>query len=69
MEGVTLASLSAIATAIGTAAEWFWGVFTDLINIIATNDLILWPVIFAIVAGAVGLALKVIRRFGIKGRR
>lgn len=69
MEGVALASLASLATGIGDAAEWFWGVFTDLINTIATNDLLLWPVVFAIVAGAVGLAIKVIRRFGLKGRR
>ena len=69
MEGVTLASLASLASGIAGAAEWFWGVFSDLINTIATNDLLLWPIIFAIVAGCVGLAIKVIRRFGLKGRR
>lgn len=71
MEGTTvaLASLTSIASGIATAAEWFWGVFTDLINTIASNDLLLWPVILAIVAGSVGLAIKLIRKFGIKGRR
>lgn len=67
--GVAIASLADLAKSIGTAATWFWGVFTDLINTIASNDLILWPVIFAIVAGTVGLAVKVVRRFGLKGRR
>lgn len=66
---VTIASLSELAKAIGTAAAWFCGVFTDLINTIATNNLLLWPVIFAIVAGTVGLAIKLIRKFGVKGRR
>lgn len=71
MEGntVALASLGTLATAIAEAAEWFWGVFTDLINTIASNNLLLWPVVFAIVAGVTGLAIKVIRRFGLKGRR
>ena len=71
MEGTTVAvaSLATLASSIAEAAEWFWGVFTDLINTIATNDLLLWPVVFAIVAGAFGLAIKVIRRFGLKGRR
>lgn len=71
MDGTTvaLASLASIASGISTAATWFWGVFTDLINTIASNDLLLWPVILAIVAGAVGLAIKLIRKFGIKGRR
>lgn len=66
---VALASLTSIASGIGAAAEWFWGVFTDLINTIASNDLLLWPVILAIVSGVVGLAIKLIRKFGIKGRR
>lgn len=66
---VALATLTDVATSIGTAATWFWGVFTDLIETIASNDLILWPVILAIVSGAVGLAIKVIRKFGLKGRR
>lgn len=69
MEGVSIASLTNLATAIATAATWFWGVFTDLIEVIASNDLMLWPVIFSIVCGTVGLAIKLIRRFGLKGRR
>ncbi|MBQ7861364.1 MAG: hypothetical protein IJ349_04075 [Clostridia bacterium] len=71
MEGstVTLATLASLASSIAEAAEWLWGVFTDLINTIASNNLLLWPVVFAIVAGVTGLAIKVIRRFGLKGRR
>lgn len=70
MDGsVAIASLSGLATSIGTAATWFWGVFTDLIVTIASNDLMLWPVVFAIVAGTVGLAIKVVKKFGLKGRR
>lgn len=64
-----MASLTTIASGISTVATWFWGIFTDLINTIATNSLMLWVVIFAIVAGAVGGALRVIRKFGLKGRR
>lgn len=66
---VTMASLSTIASGIADVGTWFWGVFTDLINTIVANDLMLWPVILAIASGAVGLAIKVIRKFGIKGRR
>ena len=69
MEGVTIAALSSLSSGIGSVATWFWGIFSDLINMVATNDLILWPVIFAICAGCVGLALKVIKKFGIRGRR
>ena len=71
MEGstVALADLSGLASDIGSAATWFWGIFTDLINTIASNDLLLWSVILAIVSGSVGLAIKLIRKFGIKGRK
>lgn len=68
-ESVSMAALTSLATDIGTSATWFWGVFTDLIEMISSNNLLLWPVIFAIVAGTVGLAIKVVRKFGLKGRR
>lgn len=66
---VTIASLTDIATGIGSVSTWFWGIFTDFVDMIASNNLLLWMVIFAIVAGTVGLAIKVVRKFGIKGRR
>ena len=68
-EGTSIASLSNIASGIGSVSARFWGIFTDFVDMIASNDLLLWMVIFAIVAGTVGLALKVVRKFGIKGRR
>lgn len=69
-EGTTaIASLSNIASGIGSVSAWFWGIFKDFVDMIASNDLLLWMVIFAIVAGTVGLAIKVVRKFGIKGRR
>ena len=63
------ADLSSIITGIGNVSAWFWGSFTDLVDMIGSNSLLLWSVIFAIVAGSLGLALKVVRKFGIKGRR
>lgn len=66
---VAIASLSNIDSGIGSVSTWFWGIFTDFVDMIAKNDLLLWMVIFAIVAGTVGLAIKVVRKFGIKGRR
>lgn len=66
---VAIASLSNIASGIGSVSTWFWGIFTDFVDMIAKNDLLLWMVIFSIVAGTVGLAIKVVRKFGIKGRR
>lgn len=67
--GVAIANLSGISEGIGSVSTWFWGIFKDFVDMIATNNLLLWMVIFAIVAGTVGLAIKVVRKFGIKGRR
>lgn len=67
--GVTIASLTEIASGIGSALTWFWTIFGTLMDTITSNPLILWSVAFAIVSGAVLLAIKVIRRFGIKSRR
>lgn len=64
-----MASLTSLATDIGSVATWFWGLFQDFIEMISSNNLLLWSVAFAIVAGSVGLAIKVVRKFGLKGRR
>ena len=64
-----MASLTQLATDIGSVGTWFWGLFGDFIEMISSNNLLLWSVVFAIVAGSVGLALKVVRKFGLKGRR
>lgn len=64
-----MADLSSIVSGVGSVSGWFWDIFGDIFNVIVSNSLILWPVIFAIVAGAIGLGIKVIRRFGIRGRR
>lgn len=64
-----MASLDTIVSGIGSVSSWFWGLFTDFIEMIAGNNLLLWAVAFAIVSGSVGLAIKVVRKFGLKGRR
>lgn len=42
---VAIASLSNIASGIGSVSTWFWGIFTDFVDMIAKNDLLLWMVI------------------------
>ena len=64
-----MADLSTIATGIGTVMTWFWGIFADFFNIITSNSYILWPVVFAIVAGAVLFLTKFLARLGLRGRR
>lgn len=64
-----MASLSSIVEGIGSISTWFWGLFQDFLDMITSNSLLLWAVAFAIVAGSVGLLVKVVRRFGVKGHR
>lgn len=64
-----MVSLSDLITSIGTAGTWFWSLFADFIDMIASNSLLLYPVILMIVAGTVGLVIKLIRQFGLKGNR
>lgn len=64
-----MASLSDIVSGIGSVSTWFWALFKDFLDMIVSNSLLLWAVAFAIVAGSVGLLIKVVRRFGVKGHR
>lgn len=64
-----MADLSTLATDIGSMSTWFWGLFKDFIDMISSNNLLLWSVAFAIVAGSVGVAIKVVRKFGLKGHK
>lgn len=64
-----MADLSNLATDIGSVSTWFWGLFQDFIEMISSNNLLLWSVAFAIVAGSVGVAIKVVRKFGLKGHK
>jgi len=66
---MTMATFTDILAGLGSITPWFWARFTDLIDLITGNSLLLWSVVMAIVAGSVGLILKVVRRFGVKGRR
>ena len=64
-----MATFTDILAGLADISPWFWGRFTDLIDLITSNSLLLWSVVMAIVAGSLGLILKVVRRFGVKGRR
>lgn len=69
MEDVSIASLTDLIGGIEPALTFIWSIFTNLVNTIASNPLLLWSVGFAIVAGTIGICLAVVRKFGLKGRR
>lgn len=63
-----------VTTAVGqifsdiiSVGELVWGLFTDFLGMITGNPIIFVPVLLAILAGAVGIAIKVVRRFGVRG--
>ena len=64
-----MAALTDIVNGITSVSTWFWGLFEDFLDMITSNSLLLWAVAFAIVAGSVGLIVKVVRRFGVKGHK
>lgn len=64
-----MASLTDLASDIGSISTWFWGLFQDFVDMIVSNNLLLWAVAFAIIAGSVGLIIKIVRKFGLKGHR
>jgi len=66
---MVMANIASIIASLGDVSAWFWTLFTDLVDLIAGNGLLLIMVVFAIVAGSLGLALRVVRKFGVKGRR
>lgn len=65
----SLASLDNLISGIKNAVAWIFGLFGRFINIIASNDLLLYPVLLAIVISAVGLVIGIIRKFGLRSRR
>lgn len=64
-----LADLSGLISGIKDAISFIWTIFTDMINTIATNPLLLWSVGFAIAGGVVAIGYNVVKKFGLKGRR
>lgn len=67
--GVAIASISELITGIQAGLEFIWSLFGDLVDTIASNPLLVFMVGLAIVCGSIGVAIKVVKKFGLKGRR
>lgn len=68
-EITSLASLDTLISGIKSAMTWVFSLFTTVVNVITSNDLLLYPVLLCIVLGAVGLVVAIIKKFGMKSRR
>lgn len=64
-----MADLSNLITNMGVGIKWLFGMFTSFINEIASNDLLLYPVLLFLVMGAVTLVIRIVRKFGMRSRR
>ncbi len=66
---VSLADISNLVGGMKSAMAWIWSLFTRIVETIASNDLLLYPVLLFIVTGAIALVIKIVRAFGMKSRR
>lgn len=66
---VSLADISNLVGGMKSAMAWIWSLFARIVETIASNDLLLYPVLLFIVTGAIALVIKIVRAFGMKSRR
>lgn len=70
MDGTTaITDISSLISLVTEGLAFIWGLFGDFIDVITANPIILFMVLLAIVCGAVGLVVLIVRKFGLKGRR
>lgn len=65
----SLATLDTLISGIKEAVTWIFGLFGNFVNTISSNDLLLYPVLLAMVIAAVTLVIKILRKFGLRSRR
>lgn len=68
-EGIALATFTNITDGLSESFDFVSSSIDSFIGAIVGEELLLWPVIFALATGVVGLVIKIIRKFGFKGRR
>lgn len=61
--------IGTVITDMGSVNTFVWGLFQKFLTMIIENPLIAFPVLFALLAAAVLIAVKVVRRFGVRGKR
>lgn len=68
MEAFTT-KLGEIITAVGDANTWIWSLFGDFCTMLMSNPLIAIPVLLSVLGGGIAVAMKVMRKFGLRGKR
>lgn len=64
-----VSGITGILSEVGKANTFLWGLFSDLLSMIMSNPLIALPVLLAVLTGSVAVVIKVIRKFGVRGKR
>lgn len=64
-----MADLSDLISGMGSASTWIFSLFNRFIETITNLDLLLYPVLLAIVVSAVYLVIRIVRKFGMRSRR
>ena len=62
-------SLTSLLDGITSAADWIWDIFSQLVTTVMSNALFALPVLFALASGGVMLAIKVVKKFGMRGKK
>ena len=63
------AGITTILDGITLALAFIWGLFSQFLTTIATEPLFFYPVALSILTGCIFLAIKIVRKFGVKGKR
>ena len=63
------ADLSDIVTWLGQIGTWFWTLFSSFATMITTNKILFWLIVSGLVFTGISLVIKVVKKFGLRGRR
>ena len=70
MKGVKyMADLTTLFGGMKQASTWIFTLFARFIDVITSNDLLLYPVLLFIVIAAVYLVYRIVKSFGMRSRR
>lgn len=65
---LAISDLTSLINGIKSGATWIFSLFEKVVDVITSNSLLLYPVIFFLVMGAVGLVIGIVRKFGMRSR-
>lgn len=63
-----MTTLANLFTALGTLYEYVIGIFGTALDTITGNPILFLPVVASIAAGVIFMVIKIIRKFGVRGK-